>query len=138
MLQQIKELIGAIGYISKIFGYPDIEKKADSLCYLVKEAEDSMRDMQSALHDSHRQCANLAGKVAELQAQLNKLGSISESMAKEIDNIVRISFDGFVSPEDIEKLQLSAKNYKSYSKNTLHEIHRAYGVEHVDTGVNHD
>jgi len=132
-----------------MFGNRDIEHQTERLSELVSETETSINDMQAALNDSHRECANLAGKVAELQAQLaekterlGELGNLklagylvrgtffkSKSDAQKMaDNITEYYENAFVDPV---YLNLSSEN-----ASPLQEIHRAYGVEHVDTGVN--
>jgi len=146
MLQQIKDRIAQIGCLSIMFGNRDIEHQTERLSELVSEAETSISDMQAALNDSHRQCAELAGKVACLNERLDMWMQRARSREDEDGYPVDITSRHIgirVCPDrDIEcgtRESSWCDACPNRSESPLHEIHRAYGVEHVDTGVNdHD
>jgi hypothetical protein len=122
--------------------YSAVTQCADSYYLKNPDQKESFTKSTEQLHDAYIQCANLAGKVAELQAQLAE----KTERLTALDNlklagyIVRGTF--FKSQSDAQKMADNSTEYyenafvdpvytNSVSENTspLHEIHRAYGVQ---------
>lgn len=124
--------------------YSAVTQCAESYYLKNPDQKESFNHNTEQLHDAYIQCANLAGKVAELQAQLaEKTERLSMWENQEPIGIIGKNHfgDQFLLPKDISSSSLAGANgFPVYARpSPLREIHRAYGVEHVDTGVNdHD
>lgn len=120
--------------------YMAVIQCADS--YYLKNADERevLNTTTEPLHNAYIECANLAGKVAELQ---DKLNAIYEQKPFRL-----FVADSRIGSEDMYPGDAKLEHehgvtvipmYVLQRTSPLHKIHRAYGVEHVDTGVNdHD
>lgn len=70
MLKQIITCINKIHSLAVIRGNESIEFQADTAIGLIDDAQKKCDETNNALHEAQKECANLAGKVAELQAHL--------------------------------------------------------------------
>jgi homoaconitase/3-isopropylmalate dehydratase large subunit len=139
MLQQIILCINKIHSLAITWGNQAIEYHADIGIGLIADAQKKIDETNNALHEAQRECAQLAGKVAELQAQLDAIyerdpdGYILDGWSIK-DGIESKEYMDQVHPND-DHIPVFIGSITKNKISTLHEIHRAYGAESVDKGV---